>query len=97
MLHAIPFLPFGDILNTKISRQIDHLNTCFKQGFSLLHRNTIGCGEENKITLIEFCIDRIAEFEINMSPQVSKQLGDTHARFTARCNRLDPYFGVLRQ
>jgi len=83
MRHPIPLLPLGDVANTKIGRQIDHANPRIDQRASLLHRNTVGRGEEYDIARFEIGVLRCDELQpnpaANSSPTRPRRLGNIAA------------------
>ena len=86
MLHAIPLLPHGNILDAKIRRQIDHAHTGCEQFTRLLHGNAIGRRKKHHVAIFQTCILRLAEFQVNVPAQIRKHIRHRHTGFLARGN-----------
>jgi hypothetical protein len=50
VLHAVPLLPFSDVSDAEIGRQVDHLDARINQLFGLLHGDAVRRGKEHHIT-----------------------------------------------
>src|SRR5574337_271558 len=97
MVHAIPFLPFGNVGNAEIGRKIDNTNTFSKKIPGLLHRDSVGGSEEYDIAFPQPRVLRRLEGDIHSPAQARKHIRDLLARLATGRDGLQLHLGVLSQ
>src|SRR5690606_2786647 len=97
MFHPIPFFPQRNILDSKVSREINDPHIRSQQGGCLMHRHPIKARKENDITLFEISLCRITELQINQSAQAWKKDIDPLPTFLTRSNDLERHLRVPYQ
>src|SRR5574337_762369 len=97
MVHAIPFLPFGNVGNAEIGRKIDNTNTFSKEIPGLLHRDSVGGSEEYDIAFPQARVLRRLEGDIHSPAQARKHIRDLLARLATGRDGLQLHLGVLSQ
>ena len=84
MGHAVPFFPFGDVLDAEIRRKVDDPHAGFDQTHGFLHGDAVGGGEEHHVAAGEVCFVRRSECQINPAAQARIHGIDAQPGFLAR-------------
>ena len=67
--HLVPALPFGDVAQAKIGREVDDPRAALEQRARLVHRYPVGRGEENDVAGAERVGVGLGERELEVAPQ----------------------------
>ena len=84
MYLAVPLIPLVHIIQPKISRQIDHFDSRFKQCRHMVHGNARRSCQKNHVTVRIIHIDRINVAEIAHASETWKKITYSRSGFPPR-------------
>src|SRR5215210_8899234 len=86
MFHLVPLLPHGNVLDAKISCDIDQPHTGVIQSTRLIHRDPVRSCEKDEITTGQRVARKLRKPECDTSAQIWEHVGHRHADLFARGN-----------